>query len=389
MGDAGRIFARGKRGIQWIAYYAHGREIRESSHSTSQRIAQRLLTKRLAEVQIGQFSGVKQDRLTFFALWAGVIRDYEINEKRSIRMLRVRLAHLEPFFGDMRAIEISTAKVEEYKQQRKRKGASNASINRELALLRRAFRIATEAGHLNTAPKFRMLEENNARGGFFEQEDFQRVRVALPEYLKLPISFLYLSGWRVDEMRKLRWSDVDLEAASILLPKERSKNKQARTLALAGELLKVIRQAHAIRRRDCPFVFYRFGVRARGLPDGQPIGQFDRSWKLACQAAGVIGRIVHDFRRTAIRNMVRAGVPERVAMEISGHRTREVFERYNIVSESVLRLAQERLSDYLRAQGTKVTEDRNGYTVQNTDSVCASKIPPELAGEKQLVKSIS
>lgn len=148
MGGAGRIFARGKRGIQWIAYYAHGREIGESSHSTSQRIAQRLLTKRLAEIQIGQFSAVRQDRLTFFALWAGVIRDYEINEKRSIRMLRVRLAHLEPFFGDMRAIEISTAKGEEYKQQRKRQGASNASINRELALLRRAFRIATEAGHL-------------------------------------------------------------------------------------------------------------------------------------------------------------------------------------------------------------------------------------------------
>src|ERR1700722_6702041 len=232
MGGAGRIFARGKGGIQWIAYYAHGREIRESSHSTKQKIAQRLLIKRLAEIQTGQFSSVRQDRLTFIALWAGLIRDYEINEKRSIRMLRVRLGHLQPFFGDMRASEISTAKVEEYKQQRKREGASNASINRELALLRRAFRIAIEAGNLNSTPKFRMLEENNARGGFFEQDEFRRVHAALPEYLKLPISFLYLSGWRVDEMRNLRWSDVDLEAASILLPKERSKNKQPRTLAL-------------------------------------------------------------------------------------------------------------------------------------------------------------
>jgi integrase len=121
---------------------------------------------------------------------------------------------------------------------------------------------------------------------------YQRVRAALPEYLKSPISFLRLSGSRVDEMRKLRWSDVDLEPASIFLPKERSKNKQARTLALAGDLLKVIRQAHAIRRPNYPIVFYRFGVRARGLPDGQPLGQFDRSWQLACEAAGVIGRIV-------------------------------------------------------------------------------------------------
>lgn len=387
MGGAGRIFARGKRGIQWIAYYAHGREIRESSHSTKQKVAQRLLIKRLAEIQTGQFSSVRQDRLTFIALWAGLIRDYEINEKRSIRMLRVRFGHLQPFFGDMRASEISTAKVEEYKQQRKREGASNASINRELALLRRAFRIATEAGNLNSTPKFRMLEENNARGGFFEQDEFRRVHAALPEYLKLPISFLYLSGWRVDEMRNLRWSDVDLEAASILLPKERSKNKQPRTLALAGELIEVIRQAHAIRRRDCPFVFYRFGIRARGLPDGQPIGQFDRSWQLACEAAGVTGRIVHDFRRTAIRNMVRAGVPERVAMEISGHRTREIFERYNIVSESDLRLAQERLSDYLRAQGTNATKGRNNYAVQNTDSVQTSELWTDSEGKNLSIKS--
>jgi integrase len=365
MGGVGRIFIRGKRQIRWIAYYAHGRETRESAHSTSDKVAQRLLTKRLAELAMGQFTGPAQERLMFADLWVGLVRDYEINRKRSIRMLTVRLAHLEPFFGSNRVIEITTSKMEEYKHLRKREDASNASINRELALLRRAFRIAVEAGKLNVTPKFRMLDESNARQGFFEHEEFLRVRAAVPAYLRLPVTFLYLSGWRVDEMRKLRWSDVDLSAPSILLPKERSKNKQARTLGLAGDLLEVIRQAHAIRLPDCPFVFYRYGMRARGLRDGQPVGQFERSWKLACKAAGVEGRIVHDFRRTAIRNMVRAGVPERVAMEIAGHRTREVFERYNIVSEGDLQRAQERLSDYLkgyrRADSIREVADRTLY----------------------------
>lgn len=341
MGGLGRIFKRGKKGNLWIAYYVHGREFRESAHTTSENMARRLLQRRLLEVATGQYSGRVQERLYFDELWAGLERDYKNNGMRSIRMLAIRLAHLKPFFGMMRAVDITASKIEDYKHLRKGEQASNASINRELALLRRAFNLAVEQGRLNVKPRIRMLEEDNARQGFFEHGDFLRLRDALVDYLQLPIAFLYLSGWRVDEMRKLRWSDVDLNAPSILLPRERSKNKQPRVLALAGELLSVIEQAAADRRPDCPFVFHR---------GRHPVGDFSRSWKNALVAADLAGRIPHDFRRTAIRNMVRAGVPERVAMEIAGHKTREVFERYNIVSEVDLRIAQEKLTAYLDDQ---------------------------------------
>ncbi len=144
-------------------------------------------------------------------------------------------------------------------------------------------------------------------------------------------------------MKTLEWRDVDLSGKVVHLRPEISKNKDGRVLPLSSELLTIMERAHAKRRLDCPFVFHR---------NGEPIGDFRKAWSSAQKAVGLSPVLVHDLRRTAVRNMVRAGIPDRIAMTLSGHKTRSIFDRYNIVSEADLAEAATRLQTHLEAQST-------------------------------------
>ena len=342
MRGMGRIFKRGS--IYWIAYYFRGKEHRECSRSDNENQARKLLKKRIGEVANGNLIGPSEERMSFEDLARMLITDYEINGKRSLESVRLSIRHLREFFGLDRAIDITADRVAKYVRERQREGAANGSINRELAALKRAFTLATRAGRLGSAPYIPLLEENNSRRGFLDHGSFLALRDGLPEYLKDPVTFLYLSGWRVSEMRTLEWRDVDLPGRELCLRPEVSKNKDGRPLPLRGELLEIIQRAHEKRRPECPYVFH---------DDGQPIGDFRKAWNTACKKAGLSGIIVHDLRRTAVRNMVRAGIPERVAMELSGHKTRRVFDRYNIVNDADRAQASELLQTHLGAQANR------------------------------------
>jgi integrase len=338
----GRIFRRGA--IYWIAYYHRGKEYRESSHSESEKEARQLLKKRIGEVGTGRFTGIREERVTFEDLAKGLLIDYQVNRRRSLRSARLSISHLRRFFGIELAIDITTDRVKAYARNRQQEGAANASINRELAALKRMFSLAVQDGRLATMPYIPSLDEDNVRQGFIDHGAFLALRDNLPEYLRDPISFLYLSGWRLGEMKALEWRDVDLAGKVVHLRPETSKNKDGRVLPLSGELLEIIERAYAKRRLDCPYVFHR---------SGEPIGDFRKAWSNACKASGLGRVLVHDLRRTAVRNMVRAGIPDRVAMALSGHKTRSVFDRYNIVSEADLEQAAERLQSHLATQRTQ------------------------------------
>ena len=202
--------------------------------------------------------------------------------------------------------------------------------------------------HTATLPR---LPEQNVRQGFFERAEFERVVAALPEILRDVARFGYLTGWRRGEILSLRWSDVDREGGVIRLRPEHAKNGRGRQLVLAGEDLPALIERRWAARvvettspdgtattRVSPYVFHR---------QGQPIVDFRKAWAAACGSAGVTGRLFHDLRRTSVRNMVRAGVRETIAMAVSGHRTRSIFDRYNIVSEADLREAAARTSAYV------------------------------------------
>jgi integrase len=252
-----------------------------------------------------------------------------------------------------------------------------ASVNRELAALRRMFSLAIRAGKLASRPHIALLAEDNAREGFLEPADFAALRAHLPPWLADAATFAHLTGWRRNEVATLMWADIDLRSGVIRLRAAQSKNKRPRVVMLRGELRDVLAQRLTARVLECPFVFHR---------DGQPLGDFRKTWHAACRAAGLAGRIFHDMRRSAVRNMVRAGVPERVAMAVSGHRTRAVFDRYNIVSEDDLAAAAEQTHAYVEARRDQhatvvplVTARRtrgNERLGQNTDNPAQAEAAP-------------
>jgi integrase len=235
--------------------------------------------------------------------------------------------------------------IEAYITKRREEKKTNATINRELELLRRALRLAHDRQLLPSIPKVRVLPENNTRQGFFERPDLEAVVAALPDSLRDFTRFAYLTGWRKGEIISLKWTDVDRHAGAIRLRPEAAKTGRGRTLMLEGDLAELIDRRWEARlfekdgnARVTELVFHR---------DGKPVGDFKKAWATACRTAGVPDKLFHDLRRTAARNMVRAGVPERVAMAVTGHITRSMFDRYNIVSEDDLRMAAQKTTMYV------------------------------------------
>ena len=341
----GELRQRGR--VWWIRYYRNGRRYEESSKSTTKRVAADLLKIREGDIAHGMPVRSGISRFRFEDAARALIADYTANGRRSLdeAQRRIRIG-LEPWFRRQSMAEIGTDDVVAYAASRREGGVANATINYELALLKRMFTLALRAGRLLHRPHIPLLQENNVRQGFFEREQFEAVRRHLPAYVRGLVTFAYVTGWRTrSEIQPLQWAQVDRQAWIVRLEPGTTKNREARTFHIQpiDELREVLAdqwaQHTALRAKGiiCPWVFQRAGTQIKG---------FRKAWVTACKKTGCPGRIPHDFRRTAVRNLVRAGVPERVAMQMTGHKTRSVFERYNIVSDADLKDASQRLDRF-------------------------------------------
>ncbi len=353
----GMIYQRGN--IYWIKYYRAGKPYRESCKSEDEGKAKRLLKLREGEIVMGKFPGLQVQRVRFEELKEDLVNDYKVNGKRSLERLGRSLKHLAAFFKGYRAIDITTDRINVYILQRQEEGAENATINRELSALKRMLNLARRMTppKVVNMPYVPHLQENNARQGYFEHNEYLALRKNLPPYLKPVVSMAYHTGMRKEEILGLQWPQVDLMEGKITLRAEDTKNSESRAIFMEGELLEVINFQRVLREQKfpkCPWVF--FGE------TGERIKDLRGSWAKACKEAGIEGKLFHDFRRTGIRNMVRAGVPERVSMMISGHKTRSVFERYNIVNENDLKQASKRVEVY-HLERAKIENGHNTGTV--------------------------
>jgi integrase len=330
--------------VYWIRYYSGGRRIEENAHTPKWDEARDLLRTREAAVSKGVPLTAHSIRVTFDDAAADVLADYRVNGQKSVDWVdrRIRL-HLMPVFKGRRLSTINAADLRAFAERRQAAGASSAEVNRELAIIRRAFRLAVEnEKYHGRVPKFPMLQERNTRQGFFDDGMVAAVLEHLPAAVRPVVRFAYVTGWRVQsEILPIEWRHVDRGAGEVRLEPGTTKNQDGRVFPFTDDLRALMAalwaEHEALRERGiiCPHVFQR---------NGRPIRGFRAAWSKACTAAGLPGRIPHDLRRSAVRNMERAGLSRSVAMQLTGHKTEAVYRRYAITSEADLREGVDRLN---------------------------------------------
>jgi len=327
----------------WIQYCRDGRIYRESAKTANYVEAERFLKRRQGELVTGRFAGLEPERVLVAQLLDDVLEDFAANARKSLSSVEggIRL-HLRPAFGHIRVASFGTNLLKKYIAKRKTEEAANATINREMTILKRAFNLGyrAEPPLVMRVPHFPRLEENNIRTGFLENDHYQKLRNLLPEYLRVLFVLGYHTGARLGELRSIRWSQVGNDR--IVLHPGTTKNKEGRWLPIYGDMSGWIAWARKEGEKypDCQFLCQR---------DEQPLGDscVKKAWKTACTEAGLPELHFHDLRRSAVRNMDRAGIPRPVAMRISGHRTESMYNRYNIVSERDLAGVKEKMEQFL------------------------------------------
>ncbi len=363
---AGRLFrpinGDGRRSdVWWLDYTLAGERHRVSSHTTVKGDAQDQLRKQIGDRKDGKIIG-RPDRVVLASYTtdgsvglpepsagraarrrgvnarsrtlAGGLRwlhetQYDLDGLRSKERIVQCWNHLERLLGaERRALDVTPSRLDEYAAARLAEGAARQTVNNELSALRRAFSLAVEKGVLAAAPKIKLPAVENAREGFFEDDDFAAVLLELPAYAQPVIRFLRVTGWRVSEALGLTWDRVDWERQGVQLSARQTKGKRARLFpfGLAADLKAVLEAAW--NARDGLFVF-------QGAKGGHRVAYQTllHDWQGASKRAGCHGRLMHDLRRTAARDFRRAGVDEGTIMALCGWRTRAMFDRYNIVSD--------------------------------------------------------
>jgi integrase len=241
----------------------------------------------------------------------------------------------------------------------------------EIEVARRALKLALREGWITNLPEFPRIQHLHVRAGFFDPNDWGRVRQHLRRDFRDAADFAFLSGWRLMEVLSLKGTNVDAGVGMVRLEVGSTKSGAGRVLPFAGypQLAEVLERRAAVRQQLAkagvisPYLFcFAAPLRVRGRtyhPAGAPLFKSDSrdllnalrdEWRTACARAGLPGRMFHDLRRSAARNFERTGIPRSVARKLGGW-TDKIYSRYAIGAESELGSAVGQVAEYLARNG--------------------------------------
>jgi integrase len=325
-----------------ISYSVNGKKIIESTGVTDEREARRILKEREGRVATGQPILPRVDRIRYEEARADLVEHYKTTEDRDLAEAEARLKHLDRFFANCKLVAIAPDVVTRYASLRKDEGAANGTINRELATLSKLLHLAVEHGKLLRTFVVKKLREADPRAGFVTREQFDAIAGKLTLELQVAAFVGYILGWRKREVLDLPRRNLDLSAGTLRLDPGTTKNREGRVAYLTPELhaalVAQVERVKALEKkigRIIPWLFPHLD----GPHAGSPILDPRKAWALACSQAGLPGVLIHDLRRSAVRNMEKASVPRSVAMKITGHKTEAVYRRYAIVNDADLQAA--------------------------------------------------
>lgn len=350
-----------------MRFYRNGKEVDITSGTEDRAEAEQMYLRELANYAERGPETTRQAKVTVGQLLWLVLDDYRIKKLRTTyEKEREIKSIILPRVGTIKAAEFGTVQIKAYiegrlkdkrwhtpalkgQKRKKGQGVSGATINRELSTIRRAFTLGLEHDPplVSRVPKFTLLEEDNVREGLISHDDYLCLRSKLPPAARLALVIGYHTGARKGEILLIEKPHVDLKAGRIKMPGRTTKSKKPKYIPIYGDMREEIEGALQMGDKKCSFLVQR---------DGAMVDDIGPAWERACKACGIPAAIFHDLRRTALTNMIEAGFSEKEAMEISGHKTAEVFRRYHIVSEKRMQKAGERLEAFMRAREEKSKE---------------------------------
>jgi len=300
-------------------------------------------------------------RITLHDLREAMLADLHANGRKYEKRVEQCFTHLERLIGaDTTADRIEdhldsyvqkrlSEKVGDQEDEKNKRTTARATVNQELACLRRGFRLMVRRRRLAIIPHIELLAANNVRTRFPSEDEIGQVIAKLPEGLQGPIRFVALSGWRVGEALGLSWRGVDRKTGRIRLEASETKGRDVRTLPYGDDpRLKALieerwAETEAFQREHGQLVPWVFWYESEGT--ALPYAEYSKTWARACEKAKVADFHVHDLRRAYARNAVRAGVDEKTIMRLAGWKTRSIFDRYSVrndddLSDGVKKLAQ-------------------------------------------------